>query len=72
MAQGRSLASKGLGPSGQAKRKGQLCEQAWWAYLADLLGEQQQLGQPYVVPGQVVSEAAQRHVLHDELDRFLA
>lgn len=42
------------------------------AHLADLLGEEQKLGQPDAVPGQVVSEAAQRHVLHDELHGFLA
>lgn len=37
------------------------------AHLTDLLGEQQQLGQPDAVPRQVVSKAAQGHVLHDEL-----
>lgn len=38
------------------------------AYLTDLLGKQKQLGQPYAVPGQVVSEAAQGHIFHDKLN----
>lgn len=42
------------------------------AHLADLLGKQQQLGKADAVPGQVISEAAQRHVLHDKLHRLLA
>lgn len=59
--------SKGVENSGQTK-EGQVLG-AWMgsAHLTDLLGEQQQLGQPNAVPGQVVSKAAQGHVLHDEL-----
>lgn len=53
------------GGAGSASRGGP-------AHLADLLGKQQQLSQPNAVPGQVVSEATQGYVLHDELYRFFA
>lgn len=42
------------------------------SHLADLLGEHQELCQPDAVPRQVVPEAAQGDVLHDQLYRLLS
>lgn len=42
------------------------------AHLTDLLGEEKQLRQAHAVPGQVVPQASQGHVLHDQLHRLLA
>lgn len=41
-------------------------------YLADLLGEEQDVGQADVVLGQVVAQAAEGHVLHDQLHDLLS
>lgn len=68
----RVEASRGDGSSGQAKEGAGSGSRGGLAHLADLQGEEQQLDQPDIVPGQVVSETAQGHVFHDQLYRLLA
>lgn len=67
-----SRPAEGIGSSGQVKEGAGSGSRGGPAHLADLQGEEQQLDQPDIVPGQVVSEAAQGHVFHDQLYRLLA